>query len=46
MKTSWADEFDSLIEFPEEELKHWLVTFVNENEDHLLALDQIHVEYK
>jgi hypothetical protein len=46
VKTSWADEFDSLVEFPEEELKCWLVTFVNENEDHLSTIDQLHVEFK
>jgi hypothetical protein len=46
VKTSWANEFDNLVEFPKEELKHWLVTFVNENEDHLSTIDQLHVEFK
>jgi hypothetical protein len=46
VKTSWTDGFVSLIEFLEDELKHWLVTFVNENEDHLSSIDQIHVEFK
>jgi hypothetical protein len=35
IKASWASEFDNLTNFPEEEIKWWLVTFVNDNEDHL-----------
>jgi hypothetical protein len=46
VKTSWANEFDNLIEFPEDEIKHWLVTFVNDNEDHLSSVDQLHSEFK
>jgi hypothetical protein len=46
MKISLANDFDILIEFPEEELKQWLVTFVNDNEDHLSTIHQLQVECK
>jgi hypothetical protein len=45
MRTSLANDFDDLMEFPEEELKQWLVTFLND-EDHLSTIDQILVECK
>jgi hypothetical protein len=46
MKTSLASDFDNLVEFPEEELKQWLVTFVNDNEDHLSSIEQLQLEHK
>jgi hypothetical protein len=46
MKTSLASDFDNLVEFPEEELKQWLVTFVNDNEEHLSAIEQLQLECK
>jgi hypothetical protein len=45
MKTSLATDFDNLVEFPEEELKEWLITFVNDNEEHLLAIKPQQVEH-
>jgi hypothetical protein len=46
MKTSLANDFDSLKEFGDEELKQWLVTFVNNNEDHFSVIDQVQLECK
>jgi hypothetical protein len=44
MKTSLASDFDNLMEFLEEEIKQWIVTFFNENEDHLSTIQQHQVE--
>jgi hypothetical protein len=41
IKASWASEFDNLTDFLEEEIKWWLVTFVNDNEDHLASIEQL-----
>jgi hypothetical protein len=46
MKTSLVVDFDNLVEFPEGELKQCLVTFVNDNENHLLAIEQLQLEHK
>jgi hypothetical protein len=46
MKTTLGNEFDSLSQFDDEELKQWLVTFVNNNEDHLSVIDQVQLECK
>jgi hypothetical protein len=46
METSLANDFNNLVEFPKEELKQWLVTFVNDNEEHLSAIEQLQVECK
>jgi len=46
VKTSWANKFNNLVELPEDEIKHWLATFVNENEEHLSSVNKIHVEFK
>jgi hypothetical protein len=41
-----ANGFNSLEEFGDDELKHWLVTFVNKNEDHSSIVDQVQLECK
>jgi hypothetical protein len=46
IKASWESEFDDLTEFSEDEIKWWLVTFVNNNEDHLASIEQLHSEFK
>jgi len=46
IKASWAGEFDNLTDFPEEEIKQWLVTFVNDNKDHLESIEQLWSELK
>jgi hypothetical protein len=46
MKTSLASDFDNLVEFPKEELKQWLFTFSNDNEEHLSAIKQLSLEHK
>jgi hypothetical protein len=46
IRASWASEFDNLIDFLEEEIKRWLVTFVNDNEDHLASVEKFHFEFK
>jgi hypothetical protein len=46
MKTSLASDFDNLVEFPEEELKQWLVTIIIDNEDHSSAIEQLQLEHK
>ena len=46
VNTSWANKFDSLVDFTEDKIKHWLVTFVNKNDDHLSSVDQLHSEFK
>jgi len=38
LKTLWASEFDNLTNFPENEIKQWLVNFVNDSEDHLTLI--------
>jgi len=32
LKTSWANEFDNLIELSQEEVEKWLIHCVNKNE--------------
>jgi hypothetical protein len=44
MNTSLASDFDNLMDFPEEELKKWLVTFVNDND--LSSIDELQIEHK
>jgi hypothetical protein len=46
VNTLWAEEFDNLIEFPKDEIKCCFFTFVNDNEDHMSLIDQIHSEFK
>jgi hypothetical protein len=46
IKASWANEFDELTDFPEDEIKWWLVTFVNNNEDHLASIEKLHSSLK
>ena len=46
MKTSLANDFDILREFPKEELKQWLITFVNGNEYHLSTIEQLQLQHK
>jgi len=46
IKASWTNEFDNLTDFLEEEIKWWLVTFVNDNEDHLTSIEQLRSEFK
>ena len=46
IKASWTSEFDNLIDFPKEEIKWWLVTFVNDNEDHLASVENFHFQFK
>jgi hypothetical protein len=46
MKTSLANEFNNLEEFFDEELKQWLITFVNDNKYHFSTIDQVQVQCK
>jgi len=46
LKISWGGEFDNLTSFPEEEIKQWLVKFVNDNEYHLETIQELHSECK
>jgi hypothetical protein len=39
IKASWESEFNDLTELLEDEIKRWLVTFVNNNEDHLASVE-------
>jgi hypothetical protein len=32
LRAAWGSEFDDLENFPEEELRQWLVSFTNDNE--------------
>ena len=45
-KISWGSDFDNLTNLPEEEIKRWLVNFVNDNEDHLETIQESHSECK
>jgi hypothetical protein len=40
LKISWGSEFDNLTNFPEEEIKQWLVSFINDNEDHMTSIQE------
>jgi hypothetical protein len=46
IKASWANEFDQLTDFSKDEIKWWLVTFVDNNEDHLASIEKLHSEFE
>jgi len=41
IKTLWGNEFDNLTNSLKEEIKKWLVTYNNENEDQLSVINQL-----
>jgi len=46
VNTPWANEFNDLTEFPRDEINHWIVTFVNDNEYHLSSVDHLRSLFK
>jgi len=46
IEASRANEFDNVNDFMEEKIKWWLVTFVNDNEDHLVSVENLCFEFK
>jgi len=46
IRTSWEIEFESLIEFLEDYIKRWLVTFVNDNDDYLETIKKLRSYFK
>jgi hypothetical protein len=46
IKASWVSEFDDLIEFLKDEIKRWIVTLVNNNEDRIASVEQLHSRFK
>nr|KUM50079.1 hypothetical protein ABT39_MTgene3307 [Picea glauca]QHR88587.1 hypothetical protein Q903MT_gene2601 [Picea sitchensis] len=35
LRNSWGTQFDDLAGFPDDEIRNWLVDFVNENEEQM-----------
>jgi hypothetical protein len=46
LKISWANEFNNLTEFSQEEVEKWLVHYVNKNEDQEDIIHQLGFELK
>jgi hypothetical protein len=46
LRITWGIEFDDLTNFSEDETRHWMVSFVNENEDQMFVAQQQGVEFK
>jgi hypothetical protein len=46
LKISWANEFNDLTEFLQEEVEKWLIHYVNKNEDQVDIIHQLGFELK
>jgi len=46
INSSSGSEFGNLTKFLEDEIKLWLVTFVNDNKDNIASIQQLHSKFK